>query len=562
MALMLPKIISGYRKRLFVRLVLIGFLQAFCSFYGVWLIKALFDQMQPASIDVVTQPTEYYLYGLLACALLGAFLRYAERVESERLGQHYVYQTRLLLYKRLSRLNSRSIQGQGKGGLMLRFIGDLSALRLWVSQGVAKFTVGGVMIGGVLIAFLQISPLLSGVLFFTILLGGSASLLLGPFLERAALEVRKRRNYLANNIHEKISSISVVQLFHQNKREQRRIIRQSQRLRDAMLLKSKVIGLLRAISEATSAIAILLVVMIGYDQVSKGHMTVGSVAAAITLLGYMVHSLKDLGRVHEYWKNSRVSMRKIERFFKIRGLVKQKKQAISLPPGKGEIWFKEVSFDSVLKDISLHFPAASVVALVGPNGAGKSTLLSLAARLFDPDQGSVELDGINIADVKLSSLRKSVGLVSPDLPLLSGTIEKNIRYRWQSVSEAEVSRILKLCGIHEMLANFEQGLETRVVNEGKNLSIGQRQRIMLARALLGSPRLLLLDETDANLDAESLQVLDNVIKNFRGTVVMATHRTERLHSVDQVIHLLDGKIVEQGQPQFELNNNGLTEQIV
>jgi len=557
----IPKILTNKRKWLLFRLIIIGIAQAGIAIISVLIVRYLFDQISTHPGDVFEHDLLIFSAVIFTLTLFNAWLKMAERVESERMGQDYIYDLRLILYDRLVSLPSRTIQGRGKGGLMLRFIGDLTALRQWISLGVARLTVACVITVCVLVALAMIDWLLAA--YTTVVLGIAVItvLYLSPQLEQAAKDVRKRRTYLANNINEKISSIAVVQIFNQHHREQQRIRRQSMRLQNASLERAAIIGKLRGIAEATAAITTFGVLILGCYEVANGATTPGSVVAAMTFIGFLAPSLKDLGRVHEYWKNSTVSVAKIESFLEIPSLVEEADNAEELNVREGQLVFKNVSFNNVLKNFSYTFEAGKVIAIVGPNGAGKSTLLSLATRLIDPDQGSILIDSMDIKKATLASVRDTVGLVSPDLPLLRGTIDKNLRYRWRNAPETEITRIKKLCQIDTMLSDFADGERTRIQDGGKNLSFGQQQRIALARTLLGNPKILLLDEADANLDPKSSKILDNTIAQFSGTVLLVTHRIDRLYKADRIIYLSNGTLVEQGTPEQLLNTESLTRKL-
>jgi ATP-binding cassette subfamily B protein/subfamily B ATP-binding cassette protein MsbA len=155
-------------------------------------------------------------------------------------------------------------------------------------------------------------------------------------------------------------------------------------------------------------------------------------------------------------------------------------------------------------------------------------------------------------------VHRAFGMVSPDLPLLRGTIEKNLKYRWTRADEEALAAVRALCGIDEMLAELPEGLQTRVAEGGANLSFGQRQRIALARALLGHPPVLLLDEADANLDARSSRIVDRVLASYGGTVLLVTHRLERAAAADEIWYVEDGKLVESGTPHELLHRAGPT----
>jgi ABC-type multidrug transport system fused ATPase/permease subunit len=255
-----------------------------------------------------------------------------------------------------------------------------------------------------------------------------------------------------------------------------------------------------------------------------------------------------MSRVQEYWQYSRVARRKIQQFLVIPSLVTEKKGAPDLVAGRGQLEFDGVELSAALHDVSACAEPGARVALVGPNGAGKSTLLAVAARLIDPDSGVVKVDGQDLKEHSLDSVRRAIGIVGPDLPLLRGTVDKNLRYPWPDAPEEDIAEVKALCGIDEILAELPEGGATRISEGGVGLSAGQRQRISLARALLGHPPVLLLDEVDAHLDPRAGEVVDRVLTQFKGTVVMVTHRPDRLRSVDAIWHLQNGRLVEQGPP--------------
>jgi ATP-binding cassette subfamily B protein/subfamily B ATP-binding cassette protein MsbA len=281
----------------------------------------------------------------------------------------------------------------------------------------------------------------------------------------------------------------------------------------------------------------------------------------MTIVGLLLPALRDLGRVHEYWYGFRVASERIRQFLELPNLIDERPDAPDLAVTQGQLEFQQVGVAGVFEGLTAIAPAGSVITIVGPNGAGKSTLLALAARLLDPDQGAVRLDGQDLAQYSLASVRRAVGMVSAELPLLKGAIARNLRYRWPDAPTEEVERVCALCGVDELLAELPEGEQTRLLEDGKNLSPGQRQRIALARALLGDPVLLLLDEVEANLDAQARAVVDRALTHYRGTVLMVTHRRDRLFQANEIWHVADGRLMETGPPLKLLNSDGPTSRL-
>jgi ABC-type multidrug transport system fused ATPase/permease subunit len=543
-------LIKGRRLQILIRLVANGLGQAAIVVSTVLLVRLAFDRFITTSGAGSFSLMLWVGLGLVAAAVCISWLRLLERIDAERMGQDYTHRVRVKLFDHLSGLGPRALQKRSRGAIVLRFVGDLNALKRWVSLGLARVTVAGVTTVGALLALAVVNWLLAlGVT--VVLAGGTFYILsLGKQLREAVKEGRRRRSYLAANVNEKVASMAVVQVFGQSNRERRRIGRQSKRLQKAMVARARRIGLMRAVTHSTTALASGVVLLIGANQVASGRATPGTVVAAMTIVGLLIPALRDLGRVYEYWHDAQVSAKKIRQFLKTPTLVKELANAPDLKPVQGRLEFADVSLSGSVKRVTAVAEPGQVVALVGPNGAGKSTLLSLAARLIDPDEGRIALDGQDLAKHSLASVRRAVGMMSPDLPLLRGTIDKNLRYRWPDAPAEEVDRVRVLCEIDQVLAELPEGEQTRVSEGGGNLSLGQRQRIALARALLGNPSILLLDEADAHLDHDSSAVLDRIIADYRGTILFVTHSGDRLAASDIIWHIEDGRLVEAATPSY------------
>jgi len=554
----IPRAISGDRQWLLARLIINGFAQAAATVANALLVEIAFDQLITAQNSAFNSLALQISLGLATAALVTGLLRMAERADAERLGQSYAYTIRMTLYNRLASLAPRALQSRSQGGVMLRFVGDLTALRQWVSLGLARLSVAITTTVAALFALAFVSRSLALAVGITILIGGLIAFGFGKPMQAAAKEARRRRSRLAANINEKVASIAVVQIFGQSKREKKRIDRQSRRLQDAMVDRAIVTGQLRAVTESTAVLASGAALIVGAMEVAAGRASPGTVVAAMTIVGLLVPPLRDLGRVQEYWHNSRVSLQKIAEFLDTPSFVTEQANAPDLVLGPGRLEFKNVGLGEILHGFNAIAEPGQVVAIVGPNGAGKSTLLSLAARLLDPDEGTICLDGQDLAKHSLTSVRRAIGMAAPDLPLLRGTVEKNLNYRFPDAPPEEVERVRSLCGIHQVLAELPKGEETKISEGGAGLSAGQRQRIALARAILGNPPLLLLDEVDANLDAQATAVVDRVLAEHRGTVLLIAHRVERLAAADAIWHLDAGRLIEAGPPEQLLNGNGPT----
>jgi ABC-type multidrug transport system fused ATPase/permease subunit len=549
----LPPVLDRRRRPAFVRLVLNGLFQAGAIIGAMILVRHAFNVMlNPAFDDPEVHlfdmrevwQVALFALGLLACTGAAALLRMAERIDAERLGQSYVHRIRLLLFDSMAKFAPRALASQSTGAVALRFVGDLNALRRWVSMGLARIVVAAIVVPSTLGFMAWLDPWLALGCALVLGLGLVGNLLLGPRMHRTVAEARRRRGHLAANITEKIASFAVLQAFDQVRRERARFSRHSRRLRDAMVERAQSSGQMRVITEGATAVSMALVLSQGALEVFWGMTSSGNVVAALAVVGFLVGPLRGLGRVHEYYQAARVSREKVEDFLQTRRMRGRSPRREALTPADGTIRVEGVSVAGALSDVSAIVEGGQRVALLGANGSGKSTLLYVIARLVDPDAGRVLIDGQELGECNIASVRRAISLVSPDLPLLRGSLESNLRYRWPDAPDEEVARVRRICGLDELLDKLPRGARFRVQEGGQNLSLGQRHRLTMARALLGNPAILLLDEFDANLDEETRALLDVVLEEFPGTVVMITRDEARIARADCIWRLEEGRMVE------------------
>jgi ABC-type multidrug transport system fused ATPase/permease subunit len=559
----LPAIFSKARHWLFLRLIANGTLQATTIIGSMFLVRHAFDVLLNPEFDDpevhmfdLGQVWEivFFALGLMSSTGLAAWLRFVERVDAERLGQAYIHEVRVAVFDRMNSFSPRALSNRTTGSSMLRFVSDLSSIRRWVSLGLARIVVSLIVtvISISVLAYLDPYLALSSIAILS--LGLAWNLRMGPFMHHVITEARRRRGHLAGNINEKIRSYIVIQAFNQRRRERRRFKKHSLRLSEAMIDRAGASAGMRIVNDGATALSMAAILCIGALEVFRNLTSPGNVVAAMAVVGFLSTAFNDMGRVHEYLQAYRVSKTKILEFMETKRLRGRSSKLPSLQISEGRIELQKIRIRGVLQSISGTIPGGSRLAIIGDNGAGKSTLLQVIARLVDPDQGKVLIDGQDIRRCNLSSVREAIGIVSPDLPLLKGSMLYNLRYRKPDASAEELERVHQLCKIDDLLDQLPGGQDFRVKEGGSNLSLGQRHKVALARALLGQPSILIVDETDANLDPQAIQVFEEVISNFSGTVLMVSRFEERLALVDNYWHLADGKLeaVEKSESEFDL----------
>ncbi len=543
----LPKLVAGDRRTAFYLLLVNGLAQGALAVLGAWLVLHIFDLLGKP-----TDAVPIYFAGLVAVVLSSAWLRRGERVQAEVLGQDYARSVRLRLYRRLLASNPREFKQRRKGAVLLKFVGDMSALRRWVSLGLARLLVAGIMVSISLATLLWLHwPFALGV---ALVLTASAVWTLGhsASLRTAIEESRRRQSRLASNVTEKINNLATVQAFGQIERELRLLRRQSKRLLQAAVKKAEKIGSLRAVNDATTGANILLVLFLAF-LFPPIDLSPGMVAAAMSIIGFLTPPLRDLGRVQEYWLSAQVARRNIIKISQLTNSVHDRHRSKALQVTEGEIEFRNITVRGVLSGINAQASGGARIAIVGDNGSGKSTLLGLVGRLFDPDKGRIRIDSQNIAKVRLSSLRRQIAYVSADMPLVRGSLRKNLTYGVGRIEPERLQEVLQACELYNLIERLPDGLEAAIAEDGANLSQGERVRVALARALLRSPAILLLDEADANLDEHARRALDANIAAFPGTVLIVSHRRSAIRNCDRFWVLQEGQLEQHPEPKIESN---------
>jgi len=476
---------------------------------------------------------------LCAAAAAGACLRAAERVAAERLGRAVVHDLRLRMFRHLLRVSPQFLRQRRRGAAIVRFVGDLQAVRRWVSLGLARLAVSGATALGCLIVLAEVDARLALVLTAVISLAAVGVGLLAAPLGQANRNLRHRRGQLANLVTEQVTALEITQLHGRGSGEQRRLERRSDRLGAALVARARWLGALDAATFVATAAVTLAVMLLAHlahaDPVAQS----GTIMAALVAVALLAPSLRDLARVFEYWQAVRVALERLEQFF---GWPVQRRphSAPALADPHGAIEYRGVWLSERVPALSTTIGFGERVALVGPNGIGKSRMLALTAGLVELRGGEVLIGGQSLDAVDVGSLRRSIALVSTDLPLVRGSLRRNLRYHRTAAragTEA-VQRIIDLCALDDVVERLDRGLETRIAEGGRNLSHGERQRIALARALMAEPSILLLDEVDAHLDEKSRSVLERVIREFNGTIIAATHDTRLLGAIHRHIDLL------------------------
>ncbi len=519
----LPPVYVGVRGRWLAALVGSGLLQAASAIAGAMLIQRALDAVLG---DASGPGSLVFLSGMLAAGVVGGAARWLERYLAERLGQDYVHELRLQMFATLARRSPENRARNGRGAVPLRFISDLNALSHWISFGQARLIVAALLLIATLgyVATLHIMTAVVVALLFGV--NAFASILLGRRLETAVIESRRRRGSLASFTAEKVASMATIVAFGRLSGEASRLRRASEHLVKAMNERAFWVGSLRAVGELAIRAMIAVVIVFGVVQLQRGEISSGALLAAVSLVALMVTPLRDLGRVYEYWKAGKVARDKLSGFID-KGAIENDKRTRRIRRFRGELAIADLKLHATIEEtFSAEIKPGTKLLITGANGVGKTTLLWVLAGIRRGVAGTVCIDGEPVHRLDQRSLQGSIGIASPDLPLLRGSLRRNLRYRVPGTTKQSLIDICARVGLDASAAIPSMLLDLPIQECGANLSDGQRARVQLARALLGHPAILLLDELDAHLDATGRAMLRDVIRDFPGTVIFTTHDPE------------------------------------
>ena len=518
------------------------------TFRGFAGFRAWLTTPDPAAASL--RRAVFALCGFTAALLL---FRYLTTVAKTKMSMSMVYYIREAVYDKLQRVGFGFHDAVSSGQLINRALSDLQNCRSFVETAVLVSLEIALVVGGYIVLIFTESPWLALLSLVPLPVWTFYILRFSKKVQPAAKAVMEAEDKNVSIITENIAGVHVVKAFATERLEVDKYNTNLEsflgRVRSRIRLFADFTPVIRSVATASY----LTLFLMGGIFIINGRLSIGALLILGGGMSAILNRLQQVATINEQYQNAIVSARRLHEVLSAGSTVPEKPNAKPLPPGPGAVRFAGVTFGyhpakPVLHDVTFDVPGGSIVAVVGPTGAGKTTLVNLVSRFYDPQVGRVLIDGVDVRDVTLASLRTQVSFVFQETYLFSDTVAGNIAYGRPNISRGEIEAAARLAQAHEFIEHLPQGYDTMLGERGASLSGGQRQRLAIARAILTNPRVLILDDATASVDPETEDLIRRAMRfvmHGRTTFVIA-HRISTVKQADVVIVLEGGRITQVG----------------
>ncbi len=522
-----------------------------------WTLKILVDDFLGKASHHPHQELHNLMIGLCGLYVIYGIASYFRSYFAGLTGHKIIFDLRQKLYLHVQQMSLSFFDRQKIGGVVSHMTTDIAAAQNFVGSALINTAMDLSCIVAIVIIICFVHLKLAIVSLSVLPLFVFSNYFLMKRIKAKSRDIHDQMQEISGDLHEQFAAISTIQSFTQEEIEALEFKKQSERYFNTVMSNVHLQSIALGITGFLTAIGPILVLWYGAMEVWKGALSVGTLMAFYAYLSMLYQPIQRLIELNLILINSLAAMDRIFKVFDIYPEVREMPRAKKIEKSSGEIIFEHVHFNyatedkraDVLTDFSLHIPAGQTIALVGPSGAGKSTVIKLLPRFYDVTRGSIRLDGIDLRELTLKSLRQQMAIVSQDPILFSGTIAENLRYGKPEASDEEIRQAAHAAFADVFIKQLPKGYETEIGERGLRLSGGQKQRLAIARAFLKNSPVIILDEPTSALDAESEELIKQALKNMLTgrTALIIAHRLSTIEHADKVVVIDQGKIIEEGK---------------
>ncbi|MBS8263279.1 ABC transporter ATP-binding protein [Mesobacillus boroniphilus] len=473
-----------------------------------------------------------------------------------QLGQNVIYDLRKHLFTHVQNLSHRFFDQRSAGSILVRIMNDINSLQELFTNGVINLLMDIVLLVGIFFILFSLSPQLTLAIMIILPIMFLISTKLRKNIRRSWQDVRMKQSKLNSHLNESIQGIRVTQSFTQEKENMAFFDGVNDETFQSWKSASQKNAMFRPMVELTNALGTAVLIWYGASLIQNGTISIGVFVSFAFYLGMFWEPISRLGQVYNQLLMGMASSERIFEFLDEKPIVSEADHPVELEDMRGEVKFEKVVFSyddkrTALKGISLEMKAGQTVALVGHTGSGKTTIANLISRFYDPTSGRVLVDDHDLKEVSIGSLRQHISIVLQDTFIFSGTIYDNILFGRPDATEEEVMAAAEAVGAAEFIKKLPNGYQTEVEERGNILSVGERQLLSFARALLANPRILIMDEATASIDTETEMKIQKALKTLlKGrTAIIIAHRLSTIREADNIFVLENGMIIEKGNHQ-------------
>ncbi|MFC2010112.1 ABC transporter ATP-binding protein [Chloroflexota bacterium] len=501
---------------------------------------------------------------IIAASALRGVADYGQNFLGQFISQKVSYDIRNAIYERLQRLSFAYHDQAQTGQLMSRATVDVEAIRMFFGMGLLGLTQTVLMLTGVSIILLLTDWRLALLSLAFLPVIGWRAVIFSNRLRPIWMKIQELMAALGTILEESLTGIRIVKAFSRQKDEGKKFSDQAQVLYDQQINVARQMAFNVPLMAFLMALPTALILWYGGRQVILGNMTMGELTSFIFYLGMLTMPVRRLGMMANLVSRTVSAGQRIMEILNTESEVREKPDAIELDKVTGQVTFENVSFSynsmaPTLKDVSFNVQPGQLIALLGGSGSGKSTIANLISRFYDVTGGRITVDGTDIRDVTLASLRKNIGIAQQDIFLFSSTIRGNITYGDVDASEEQIEAVSKAAHLHDFILTMPDGYDTWVGERGLTLSGGEKQRLAIARTLLINPSILILDDSMSSVDAETEKLIREALNRLiKGrTTFIITHRLPIIKNADLILMLEKGELMEMGKHDELIANKGL-----